>query len=146
MKWVATAGIYKWKKAAAAFSQWEKTQTGSIIITVGNTQWHSGAHIIMRFIPDTQQPPLAQHCGSLKPLSLWNVPDFQRNKELFGGKQTGKTVCKPAVGRPASSLCGIYFDQGFLLTGILQHDRQHNKFLYPTFCNIASALLFAQSY
>lgn len=53
--------------AAAAFSEWK---TGSITITVGNTQWHSAGHIIMSFIPDTQQPLLAQHCGSLKPLSL----------------------------------------------------------------------------
>lgn len=43
--------------------------------------------IIVSWIPDTQQPPLAQNCGSLKPLSLWNVPDFVRNKELFGGRQ-----------------------------------------------------------
>lgn len=78
------------------------------------TQWHSAGHIIMSFIPDTQQPPLEKHCGSLKPLSLWNVPDFQRNKELFGGRQTGKAVCKPAEGKPASTHCSIYFDQVFL--------------------------------
>lgn len=76
-------------------------------------QWHSAGHIIMRFIPDTQQPPLAQHCGSLKLLSLWNVPDLQRNKELFRGRQTEKTVCKPAEGRPASQPRSTFFDQGF---------------------------------
>lgn len=76
---------------AALPQQWE-TQPGTRTATLFRASF------------PTPAAALAQHCGSLKALSLWNVPDFQRKKELLRGRQTGKMVCKPTQARPASSL------------------------------------------
>lgn len=80
----------------------------TITITVGNTGGSQPCTLSWGSFLTTQQPPLAQNCGSLKPLSLSIVPHILRNRELFRGTHTVKLIWKRANGKPPPHV--VFFD------------------------------------
>lgn len=106
---VMTAGEQNWSKKTFCKGELHLLQVKHAAVRAAlpqqwETQPGTRTATLFRASFPTPAAALAQHCGSLKALSLWNVPDFQRKKELLRGRQTGKMVCKPTQARPASSL------------------------------------------